>query len=809
MKMQGNTQQIRRQSLHLYCRQRFFVLVMIFTVIMVNAIAVVGLLNNSGGACFISNRSIAGIRKRVNSSCSFTTNNVSTSTQLYMGIRSFLRKNILNKNNGDDNEQSSENPRTMVLGIDLPTGTTDDNPSDVRAALQAIKEDLEAVEELETKKQQQEQDDVTTSSISRSSSSTVESRTVDSSDTKSLKIRPPPMFREAAMGITDTYGETVNERIQRVKSGSMTDEEKAQFLNTALSRRTLGSLKDSSKPKGPPIRQAIPNADSGSSTFISSSTSKNSSATSTVPSSKDPLWNTVMGKRSSSSNTSSHEYGVSARESLISGKLNDDSAKREYLEMVMNPNRFKQYAALSANDNIDYEAEEEENDVLSEKDAAKSSEVSKNEVGQNDTKDIITNNDPTTKQTQTTLASRLEEAATIQEQRDAELKLRKDAERKAEEEEQKKQIERMRILQEERIAVKRQEEELLRQKEQEIEAEKEKERKAKQEAEKKRMEEVVARQDEYWKKKLAKEQSRKSRMMSTSNNEQSTTQSKESRMKALQQLEIAKIAEKNKLRKQEVDDFEEEVKSDSMPKKDDENNAVKDDMKFDSRIQSPPSLSFIKEQARKKAALDKLMKSQKDRLASLNSPLPKMGESQPTVIPKYSSPTRPMSSTENVTATGSKSISPATTLDSRLSLNELTKKKKKQPSPDTYATTSVTATSKKTSNDPPQLSLSQMTMLKRDQPSKRTTTTINSKSSSGSKKNKGPIRQRVLLDEDDDDDDDFFVYSRSGSNKNLSIKDIMAQKEKNDNSESSTKSTKTIDAKEKSRMWGIDIDKFN
>ncbi len=58
-------------------------------------------------------------------------------------------------------------------------------------------------------------------------------------------------------------------------------------------------------------------------------------------------------------------------------------------------------------------------------------------------------------------------------------------------------------------------------------------------------------------------------------------------------------------------------------------------------------------------------------------------------------------------------------------------------------------------------------------------------------------------DEEDDDDVDFFEYSRGGDNRNMSIKDIMARNGDTPDSDA------TSAAKQKSKMWGIDIDKFD
>jgi len=64
------------------------------------------------------------------------------------------------------------------------------------------------------------------------------------------------------------------------------------------------------------------------------------------------------------------------------------------------------------------------------------------------------------------------------------------------------------------------------------------------------------------------------------------------------------------------------------------------------------------------------------------------------------------------------------------------------------------------------------------------------------------VRQRVPTG---DDDDDFYEFASGGSNKNLSIKDIMA-KQKQDGKSKGKDDMDTM--KKKARNYGIDMDKF-
>mmetsp|Transcript_11618 Transcript_11618/g.16941 ORF Transcript_11618/g.16941 Transcript_11618/m.16941 type:complete len:115 (-) Transcript_11618:96-440(-) len=72
----------------------------------------------------------------------------------------------------------------------------------------------------------------------------------------------------------------------------------------------------------------------------------------------------------------------------------------------------------------------------------------------------------------------------------------------------------------------------------------------------------------------------------------------------------------------------------------------------------------------------------------------------------------------------------------------------------------------------------------------------------------GPIRQSVPgLTNLDDEEEDFFEYSRDGGNSGMSLKEIMAKESASSGSAAKT-DNKPSAAKQQSKMWGIDIDKF-
>ena len=412
----------------------------------------------------------------------------SSSTSLSMGIRSFLRRGKgggNNDNNNNNNEEESE------------------NPEDVKAALEAIKADLEAVTQKEKEEKAQRMKNIQsrkvlptnknlTKKVGEVGKSTNVTASVVAATTpspsqqqqqqqqqqpESKKSRVKKAFSEMKKitapsqpsSSSSRYGETVRDRVKRVKSGAMTEDEKLAFLNNALTPRTAPGK------KGPRIRQAIP--EPGDGLRKSSSNSSKSSKSSSFR--NDALWNRVLG------NTNPKDRGNGRSPYNIEDVVGSDSAKRKYLDMVTDPNRFSSYAAMGG-----YQSNgPEKPDVEVEDD-------NKSEVIDN-LKSVLTN-DGKEEEDPDSLANRLQSAAIIKEKQDAEMKAKRDLERKAEKERiaeaQRQAAEEIRRREDEKIQKAKEEEERL------IRAEQEKK-----EAEEQRQQAILAAQEEYWAKQLQKQ----------------------------------------------------------------------------------------------------------------------------------------------------------------------------------------------------------------------------------------------------------------------------------------------------------------
>lgn len=436
----------------------------------------------------------------------------SSSTALSMGIRSILG---LGRNNNKKNDDDGKS----------------ENPEDIKLALEAIKRDLEAVTAEEkknkkkasvaTKKKKTQKVNAAKAENNVNANANVPKIKVPEIKKKMLQRNIGRVQKEVVAEPTsaDTYGETVRDRINRVKSGHMTDEEKAAFLNNALTRTPPGS-------NGPPIRQAIPSPGDYS------RGSNSGSGKSASPFPKDALWNTIVSNGQSSNSSG---QGSSSRYGNMNLTGNNDSAKREYLDMVTNPDRFKSYAAMGG-----YRSS-----------SASADSVDGDGDGDNDGKGKVVENlnmleTPNVEDAEGDLASRLESAAILKEKQDAEAKAKKEEEEKAKQakfqEEQRRRADEIRRFEEEKVAAKRAaDEEKMNVERHAIEAEK------------KRLSDMQAAQDAYWANKLEEENSRKEKLLSV---DEKRSMEEERRMEAEARLakfarEAAKQAEIEALREAE------------------------------------------------------------------------------------------------------------------------------------------------------------------------------------------------------------------------------------------------------------------
>jgi len=591
----------------------------------------------------------------------------------------------------------------------------------------------------------------------------------------------------------------------------MTENEKLQFLETALSPRTNKDAKVR-------IRQAIPTPDTDVGRRRRTSSNRDEDG-STANSSTRSLWNVIGGSGvggSSKSSSGSREEGGS-RVAGADGEMSD-SAKREYLAMVTDPNRFKSYVVVGGGDKgnskttLEEEVMEEEVEEVQEEIVDATIELPTTAPQTNEEEDLgeevygttkIASTDAITTTTSnedntdgSTLASRLEEDAILREQYETEAKAQREIERIAE-------AKRIAALQEkwekERQEVEKGKMERDRLAREEEERKMEEERKVEEE----RMKKVIAAQEEYWREKLEEER-----------------RAKEERLRAKGEKDVAVGGDKKR------------DKGVSMPIVKDNSRAVTDIPTPITEVASslspppPPPLlpeptlttpvvlkgngggkvdsSFVQEQARKRAATDRIKEEHAARVKSMNSP----------IIPSSFSPRTPIVPRDppKIVVPPPPSPSPP-----RLTLAQLTMNKKVvaadvKPVAATTTTTTKPPTSKSDSvaspsllpSSPPRLSLAQLTMGKKKKISDeglRENKEDNDNDSDGTPK-RPKVRQRVPTA---DDEDDFYEFASGGSNKNLSIKDIMA-KQKQDGKSKGGDDMDTM--KKKARNYGIDMDKF-
>eukprot|EP00558_Chaetoceros_sp_UNC1202_P004848 CAMPEP_0197246370 /NCGR_PEP_ID=MMETSP1429-20130617/10832_1 /TAXON_ID=49237 /ORGANISM="Chaetoceros sp., Strain UNC1202" /LENGTH=762 /DNA_ID=CAMNT_0042707005 /DNA_START=78 /DNA_END=2366 /DNA_ORIENTATION=+ len=714
------------------------------------------------------------------------------STALSMGIRSLLGFGKKPKKDEEEEQKKSE------------------NPDDIKRALEAIKADLEAVDK-ESPKQNTADKTKGAATAKKNVNNPPGSATKLNKKVAPQKIDIPlpeistprmknrrtktPLPRPVERSSASTYGETVQDRIKRVKSGQMTDEEKAAFLTNALTRTPPGN-------KGPRIRQEIPSP-SGDLKIKK----KSSSSSSSFP--KDSLWDAVMGKGQGSGGSSE---GNPARYPEIrfsaTGERLDDSAKREYLDMVTNPDRFASYAAMGGYTN----------------------------------KSPATDGDSLPK-------------GTDEEKQDAVNRRKREEEemiRNAElEKAQRKRVEEVQTKQVQTLEAKRRDEEKSLRKEKES-----------REAEIQRQENLQAQQDDYWAKKLEEENARRERSMTPKEKEQREFERKQDAVARLEKAAVnkAKMAEIEMIREEErvrEDPHEskilQEAADDDLHEREKNANIMEEaSARVSNTVQIPrpqdvSANSFVEQEEEKKRKLDQFRKEQNARLASLNSPLPKtpppkVEMKRPNSVPGTVGGVRPVLGNVKPAAGGGKptagglnpilgNVRPAA------GGSKSTAARPPPPSPSAPAPNlnladltmrrSASASQPKKTPPPrpapasapaPRLSLAEMTMLKRPQGSGTAPATKTSfpppvpprssppaPPSSGPQ---GPIRQSVPgLTNLDDEEEDFFEYSRDGGNSGMSLKEIMAKESASSGSAAKT-DNKPSAAKQQSKMWGIDIDKF-
>ena len=436
---------------------------------------------------------------------------------LQMGIRSFIKRKILRREEGGSDDQIQDPESSAPEDVTLRSVLQSPNSSGL---MESPVTKAPYGSEVDTKKKERD-----------SSSGRKRNKAVDDILTNDMKQR---------------LQEDAKHRIQRVQAGGMTEEEKLSFLNTALTR-----TQPPKKPRGPPIRQKIPgleDEDSGS----GSSDRKNSSSDKDGSSKTDNLWSAITGKGGASSASAGKSEYVPVSSLILDGKLRNEEAKRQWIDSITNPDRFASFTsiqgekaqaeAVSVDENMVAEEEDkkEESDVVSEQAEADASmgeqdftqmkrkmiedqeillkkpkvekpgeksvrEALESILAMTGNKNVSSSN--TTVSKNNDLAARLEKAASEQEKRDAEARIA--AEKKRAEEKQ--------ALIE---AQKEREAKFLRQEAERMEEARKKaeqmrlDEEAKKEAERAKVEAAVAKQEEYWANQLKKQQAKREASMS-------------------------------------------------------------------------------------------------------------------------------------------------------------------------------------------------------------------------------------------------------------------------------------------------------
>ena len=461
---------------------------------------------------------------------------VRTPTARSMGIRSYLSKRVGKKRDKDDNADDEMEYPSSLEAFDQQ----EEDEEDIQAAMEAIQKDLEAAADLYKQKETNETTKTIPNTLANIFGTDDMNAKSNKQNKKGKQQDKKDSFPSSSPSSASTYGESVQDRIKRVKAGSMTEEEKNAFLTTALARTTPGSNNS-----GPPIRQAIPDA-------IENFDEKKKMGRGTVKGliNTDPLWNAVMGNTQKDTRTKKADGS-----GYTKGERMNDDAKKKYLDMVTNPDRFSSYAAMGGSrkstasaDSVKATSNKEES--VSEEEEEPSEENAEGGGGESFdayTLGISSSLETPKMKKKTTLAGRLEVAAQLQEKKDKELKAQKELEKQAEKDRL------ADIMRAQAEVARRNEEELFRRRKEEQER-LDRIEQEKKDVEEKKMADLLAAQDAYWQKKMMEDQERKETTMSKEEREAELARG---RQVALKRAELERKKEMEREQLQQLRDEEE------------------------------------------------------------------------------------------------------------------------------------------------------------------------------------------------------------------------------------------------------------
>jgi hypothetical protein len=603
-----------------------------------------------------------------------------------------------------------------------------------------------------------------------------------------VRMGEDPTTRQVNVQAAIDRQESTQERINRVKSGKMTEKEKAAFLETALS---AGTTMESRKP----LRGA---EEEGRKRGVASPFPSDSI-----------LRNFARGKNATN--------GAGRDEGSSRNSADEQKKKRDYLDMVTSPDRFQRYKASAKS----------EGGGVSRISGSDDRKTYIPDIADLDLEDVNTP-EPTqiplapdlgVRPDAPDLGARLEAAAIANENL-----------RQQQEEDRRKlsiQAEEQRVEQKKQNAVLEQQrlQEFAR-KEADVQARKQEEQKQitreqdeKKLVELKRLEALMKAQEDYWTRKLASERSAKQALRDRPPVEEEEEEAVSQKQAAAAEKTFAGPDETNLLELAEHDREEGWAHNQEVI----ERKAAEIAGRRPSLNDVQTEKSWMEEQTQHKSDVDRFRDEQLQRLKALNSPLPSPRAAQPPTIPPAfqqsrvvapypSSPARSLGSMlRNINNKGSTekeedsikvdtgavsksevppppttSNEPAPPADRRLSISELTKRKKatdaSEKKEDTATTWSNLAGNAKETPVKEQPPPQEQKPKEVDPPKER----------------KGPIRMQIPQGDgvDDGEDDDNL-----SSNKFMSVADAM---KKTTGGDSSTPANQ----KENSKKWGVDMSRF-
>jgi hypothetical protein len=601
-----------------------------------------------------------------------------------------------------------------------------------------------------------------------------------------VRMGEDPTTRQVNVQAMDQQ-ESTQERINRVKSGKMTEKEKAAFLETALS---AGTAAESRKPLRGPEEER-----------------KKRGVASPFPS-DSILRNFARGKNATN--------GAGRDEGNSKNSADEQKKKRDYLDMVTSPDRFQRYKAG---------AKSEGGGV---------SRISGSIGGDRKTYipdiadlDLEDSNtippiplapDLGVLPDAPDLGARLEAAAIAnenlrQQQEEDRRKLSIQAEEKRVE-----QMKQNAVLEQQRLQEFARKEADVQARKQEEQEQISRDRDEKKLVELKRLEALMKAQEDYWTQKLATERGAKKALRDSAPVEEKVEE-------AVSQKPVpAAAVEKTFAGPDETDLLElaEHDREEGWAHNQEliERKAAEITGRKPSLNDVQTEKSWMEEQTQHKSDVDRLRDEQLKRLKALNSPLPSPRAAEPPTIPPAfqqsrvvpSSPSAPARSLgsmlrninnkgstereEDAIKVGTGAVSksevpppptrnePAPPADRRLSISELTKRKK-APGASEKKEDTATTWSNLVGN-------AKETPVKQQPPPPREQ---KPKEVDPPKERKGPIRMQIPDGDDDEDDDNL------SSNKSMSIADAMKKTTGGD-------SSAPANQKENSKKWGVDMTRF-